>query len=67
MEQGKLVSITISLPKFYRDQLKRMAAEASLNNPDEFMCISQLGREIQCEHLSNLIGRKGKKESESID
>ena len=55
MEQEKFVSITISLPKAFRDQLRRMAAKASLKNPDEFMSISQLGREILCDHLKNLL------------
>ena len=57
MEQEKFVSITISLPKVYRDQLRRMAAQASLKNPDEFTSISQLGREILCQYLDKL-GRK---------
>jgi hypothetical protein len=54
MEQERFVSITISLPKVYRDQLRRMAAEASLKNPDEFKSISQLGREIITEYLERL-------------
>jgi len=55
MEQERFVSITISLPKAFRDQMRRMAAEASLKDPDEFMSISQLGREILCDHLKNLL------------
>jgi hypothetical protein len=54
MEQERFVSITISLPKYYRDQLRKMAAETSLRNPDEFTSISQLGREILCEHLKEI-------------
>lgn len=54
METEKLVSISISIPKNYRDQLRRMAAEASLKNPDEFMSISQLGRAIICGYRKEL-------------
>ena len=55
MEQERFVSITISLPKAFRDQMRKMAAEASLKNPDDYRSISQLGREILCDHLKNLL------------
>ena len=64
MEQEKFVSITISLPKVYRDQLRRMAADAILKNPDEFTSISQLGREILCQYLDKL-GRKENTQDET--
>ena len=51
MEQERFVSITISLPQTYRDRLRRMAAEQNLKNPERFTSISQLGREIICQHL----------------
>jgi len=54
MGQENFVSITISLPKAYRDQLRRIAAEASLKNPEEFTSISQLGRKIICRYLDDL-------------
>ncbi len=54
MGQEKFVSITISLPKVFRDQLRKMAAKASLKSPDEVMSVSQLGRKIICQYLENL-------------
>lgn len=54
MDEEKFVSITISLPKVYRDQLRMMAAEASLRNPDEVTSVSQLGRKIICHYLENI-------------
>jgi hypothetical protein len=65
METEKLVSISISIPRNYRDQLRKMAAKASLKNPSEFMSVSELGRKILCEHLSNLVGREGMKINEN--
>jgi len=50
----KLVAITLSIPRNYRAQLTKMAAEASLKNPDEFKSISQLGREIITKYLERL-------------
>ncbi len=55
METEKLVSVSISIPRNYRDQLRKMAAEASLKNPEEFTSISELGRAILCEHLKKLV------------
>lgn len=49
----RLVSITISIPKVYRDQLRRIIAEANLKNPDEVTNLSELGRKIFCEYLEN--------------
>jgi len=54
MDQDKLVSVTISLPRDYRDRLRRMAAEQNLKNPERFTSISQLGREIICGFLKEL-------------
>jgi hypothetical protein len=55
MDAEKLVSITISIPKVYRDQLRRMIAESNLKNPDEVTSLSELGRQIFCEYLKNLV------------
>ncbi len=45
MDAERLVSITISIPKVYRDQLRKMIAQSNLENPDEVTSLSQLGRE----------------------
>jgi len=54
----RLVSITISVPKSYRDQLRRIVAQSNLENLNEATNISRLGREILCEYLKNLTGEK---------
>lgn len=55
MDTERLVSITISVPKTYRDQLRRMIAESNLKNPDKVTSLSELGRQIFCEYLKNLL------------
>lgn len=53
MDSEKLVSITISLPKIYKDQMRRIVAETNLKNPDQLTGLSELGRKILCESLRN--------------
>lgn len=55
MATEQLVSITIAIPKVYRDQLRRIIAETNLKNPDEVTSLSQLGRQIFCDYLKNLV------------
>ena len=55
MDTEKFVAITLSVPRNYRDQLRKMAARANLRNPDEVTSVSELGRQILCEHLNNLL------------
>jgi hypothetical protein len=54
MDTERLVSVTISIPKIYRDQLRRIVAETNLVNPDEVTSLSELGRKIFCEYLGKL-------------
>ena len=54
MDAERLVSITISVPKSCRDQLRKIVAEINLKNPDEVTSISRLGREIFRDYLKNL-------------
>lgn len=58
METEKLVSITISVPKRYRDQMRTIVAQANLKNPEEVATLSELGREIFLEYLKNLTTEK---------
>lgn len=58
MDAERLVSITISVPKSCRDQLRKIVAQSNLENLDETTNISQLGREIFCEYLKNLTAEK---------
>lgn len=51
MDDERLVSITISVPKSCRDRLRRIVAETNLKNPDEVTSLSELGRTIFCEYL----------------
>ena len=51
MVSERLVSITISVPKSYRDKLRKVVAEENLKNPDEVTSLSELGRKIICGHL----------------
>ena len=64
MDNERLVSITISIPKVHRDQLRRMIAERNLKNPDDVMSLSELGREIFCEYLYKLERRGMEEEKE---
>lgn len=54
MDDERLVSITISVPKSYRDQLRKIVAQDNLKNPDKVTSVSELGREILCGCLGEL-------------
>ena len=58
MDTEKLVSITISIPKIYKDRLRKIVARRNLENLDRATSISQLGREIFLEYLKNLTPEK---------
>lgn len=59
MDTEKLVSITISIPKMYRDQIRRIVAQDNLKNPDKVTSVSELGREIFCQYLKHLANDEG--------
>ena len=54
METERLVSITISIPKMCRDQLRQIVAQMNLENPDEVTSVSEFGRKIFCEYLKKV-------------
>jgi len=54
MTKELLVPFTLSLPKEYRDLLRRMAAEDNLAHPDGMTTSAGLAREIICKHLSQI-------------
>jgi hypothetical protein len=58
MTTEKIIPLTIGLPKSYRDLLRRLALEANMKNPDHTVTVSQIGREIVCEHLRKIIEEK---------
>ena len=59
METMKNVPILISLPRKFRDLLRRMAAERNLANPDQVISGAKIGAEIICDFLSTLESKKG--------
>ena len=64
MEESKNVPLMISLPKKYRDLLRRMAAEKNLALPDDVVTAARLGREIICKHLEELADKRMDQEME---
>ena len=54
MSNEEKVSLTISINKEYRDRLRTMAAEQTLNNPDKVTSASTLAKEIICKYLDKL-------------
>ena len=62
MDTEKLVSITISISKSCRDQLRKIVAEINLKNPDEVTSLSELGRKIICGYLEKGVATEKKEE-----
>ena len=58
MTTEKIIPLTIGLPKSYRDLLRRLVLEANMKNPDHTVTVSQIGREIVCEHLRKIMEEK---------
>jgi hypothetical protein len=54
MDAERLVSMTISIPKVYRDRLRKIVAQSNLENLDEAMSVSRLVKGIICGYLKNL-------------
>lgn len=59
------VSLTIAIPKTYRDCLRTMAAKKNLREPDQLTSASTIAREIICEYLDNLDRTDASSETES--
>jgi ethanolamine utilization cobalamin adenosyltransferase len=54
MDESKNVPLMISLPKKYRDFLRRIAAEKNLATPDNVVTAAGLGKQIICQYLEDL-------------
>jgi hypothetical protein len=67
MFQEEKVSLTISIPKPYRDRLRTLAAEQNLNNPDLLTSASTIAREIVCDYVDKLEQRKTAHPSAPVD
>ena len=55
MINSKQVPIMLSIPKTYRDTLRKMAAEKNLENPNQVTSASALARKFLCEKLDKLM------------
>lgn len=53
MKQQRLVPLMISLPRAYRDQLRKMAAERNIKNTEVVISAALIGREIICKYLDD--------------
>ena len=51
MSIDEKVSLTISIPKSYRDRLRTMAAELNLSDPDQLTSASTIARQIICDFV----------------
>ena len=65
MDAERLVSITISILKSCRDQLRKIVAEINLKNPDEVTSLSELGREILSDYLEKRSEREGTEDKQN--
>ena len=62
MVKEKVVSVTIAIPKSYRDLLRKMALEESLKNPDRMVTVSCIGRRIICSYFQEKLEERSTKE-----
>ena len=51
MKENQLVPLMLSIPKRFRDQLRKMAAELNLKDPNHLTSASTIACEIPCERL----------------
>ena len=54
MPENKPVPLMLSIPKSFRDKLRKMAAAQNLKNPDQVTSASTLARQIVCAFFDNL-------------
>ena len=59
MSENKPVPLMLSIPKSFRDKLRKMAAEQNLKNPDQVTSASTIAREIVCAYFDNLEAGSG--------
>ena len=55
MKDSKQVPLMLSIPKVYRDKLRKLAAGQNLENPNQVTSASTIAREIICERLDKLL------------
>jgi hypothetical protein len=66
MDKIKNVPFMITIPREYRDLLRRIAAEKTLMNPDEVTSAAQLGKEIIITHLELMKQENSEHENRGI-
>ena len=54
MDTKKKIPFMLSIPKEYRDQLRIMAAQHNLNDPDHPTHAATIATEILCQHLNKV-------------
>ena len=60
MATEKVISISIGIPRVYRDLLRRLVLEANMKNPEHTVTLSEVGRKVMCEALEIILEeRKG--------
>ena len=53
MPENKPVPLMLSIPKSFRDKLRKMAAEQNLKNTDQVTSASTIARKIVCKYFDN--------------
>ena len=62
--KNKNVTLLVTMPKYYRDLLERMAAEQTLLKPGRVLRRAGLASQIICQHLDNLYPKSKESQSE---
>jgi hypothetical protein len=52
--KSEKVPFMLSIPKKYRDQLRRLAAEQNYKNPDHQTFAATIATQVLCEYLEKL-------------
>jgi len=55
MTTEKVISVTIAIPRPYRDLLRKLVLEANIKDPEHTVTVSEMGREIMCAALKKIL------------
>lgn len=67
MSQEKNVSLFLTIPKSYRDLLRKQAAEANLENPEHVVSAASLATRYLCQYLDNKAEIENRKSSKKAN
>ncbi|MFC1882831.1 hypothetical protein ACFL2S_15245 [Thermodesulfobacteriota bacterium] len=59
MSENKQVPLMLSIPKEYRDKLRKLAAGQNLENTNQVTSASTIARKIVCAYFDNLEAESG--------